>query len=305
MTDKIGRLALIGVGLINGSLSLALQKRGLVADVVGCARNAETRERAIERGLCAHAEADPAAAVQDADIVVLGVPPGAIGPVAEAMAPGLGANTIVTDVASIKAHVVDVVRPHLPNPALFVPGHPVAGTEHSGPDAAFDSLFERRRGILTPLADADPGAVTRIRQMWEAVGMSIDLMTPNHHDKVLAITSHIPHLIAYSIVGTVGDLEDQTQSEVFRYAAGGFTDFTRIAASDPVMWRDVFLHNQDAVLEMLGRVTEDLIALQRSIRWGEGDRLEDLFIRTRGLRRGVIQAGEAYVRQAEDPLAEQ
>jgi cyclohexadieny/prephenate dehydrogenase len=185
----------------------------------------------------------------------------------------------------------------LPNPQLFVPGHPVAGTEHSGPEAAFDTLFERRRCILTPIEDTDPAAVQRIRTMWEAAGSLVDVMTPEHHDRVLAITSHLPHLIAYTIVGTVADLEDQARTEVFKYAAGGFTDFTRIAASDPTMWRDVLLGNREAVLEMLGRFTEDLVALQRAIRWGEGGTLHDLFSRTRTIRRGVIEAGQAYVRK--------
>ena len=213
------------------------------------------------------------------------------------MRQGLSAEAIVTDVSSIKAQVVRDVAPHLPDPSRFVPGHPVAGTEHSGPDAAFATLFERRRCILTPIEDTDPLAVERIREMWELAGSSVDTMTPEHHDRVLAITSHLPHLIAYTIVGTVADLEDQARTEVFKYAAGGFTDFTRIAASDPVMWRDVLLGNREAVLEMLGRFTEDMVALQRAIRWGDGQALLDLFERTRAIRRGVIEAGQAYVRR--------
>ena len=213
------------------------------------------------------------------------------------MRPGLPADAIVTDVSSIKAQIVRDVVPHLPTPSLFVPGHPVAGTEHSGPDAAFATLFERRRCILTPIEDTDPVAVERVRAMWELAGSIVDVMTPEHHDRVLAITSHLPHLIAYTIVGTVADLEDQARTEVFKYAAGGFTDFTRIAASDPTMWRDVLLGNREAVLEMLGRFTEDLVALQRAIRWSDGETLFELFERTRAIRRGVIQAGQAYVRQ--------
>jgi cyclohexadieny/prephenate dehydrogenase len=298
---RIERLALIGVGLINGSLALALRKQGAVAKIVGCARHEATRARAVERGICDGAVADPAEAVRGAELVVLGVPPAACGPVAEALRPGLAAEAILTDVGSVKSQIVHDVVPHLPDPRRFVPGHPVAGTEHSGPDAAFDSLFERRRTILTPIEDTDPEATARVRWMWETVGASVDLMTPEHHDRVLAITSHLPHLIAYTIVGTVADLEDQARTEVFKYAAGGFTDFTRIAASDATMWRDVFLANREAVLEMLGRFTEDLVALQRAIRWGEGDRLFDLFTRTRAIRRGVIQAGQAYVREPSPP----
>jgi len=233
----------------------------------------------------------------------LGTPPGVIGEVAARLAPGLDAAAVVTDVGSVKQVVVEAVGAALSRPARFVGGHPVAGTEHSGPDAAFASLFEQRRCILTPVAGTDPAAVARVRAMWELVGATVDEMTPDHHDRVLAVTSHLPHLIAYTIVGTVADLEEQARAEVFKYAAGGFTDFTRIAASDPVMWRDVFLNNKDATLEMLGRFTEDLIALQRAIRWGQGDVLEDLFTRTRAIRRGVVEAGQAYVRQPEDPLA--
>ncbi len=305
MAFTVDRLALIGTGLINGSLALALKRRGLVGEVVGCARREATLVRARELGICDAYDTDPARAVEGAEIVVVGTPPGAAGAVAAAMAPGLDAAAIVTDVGSVKAGVVAQVAPHLPDLARFVPGHPVAGTEHSGPDAAFATLFEHRRCILTPLPETDPVATARVRAMWEAVGAAVDEMTPEHHDRVLAITSHLPHLIAYTIVGTVDDLEDQAQSEVFKYAAGGFTDFTRIAASDPVMWRDVFLNNKPAVLEMLGRFTEDLIALQRAIRWDQGDTLEDLFTRTRAIRRGVVAAGQAYVRQPEDPLAKE
>ena len=291
------RVAMLGIGLINGSLATVLRRQGAAGEIVACARAERTRERALELGLCDRVESDPAAAVAGADLVVLGVPPAAVGEVAEAMRPGLPADAIVTDVSSIKAQIVREVVPHLPTPSLFVPGHPVAGTEHSGPDAAFATLFERRRCILTPIEDTDPVAVERVRAMWELAGSTVDVMTPEHHDRVLAITSHLPHLIAYTIVGTVADLEDEARTEVFKYAAGGFTDFTRIAASDPTMWRDVLLGNREAVLEMLGRFTEDLVALQRAIRWGEGETLFELFERTRAIRRGVIQAGQAYVRQ--------
>ena len=301
--EPFSRVCLIGIGLINGSLSKVLREAGMAGEIVACARREETRARALELGLCDRAVADPAEAVRGADLVVLGTPPGAMGPIAKAMAPGLGPKAIVTDVGSLKAQIVKDVSPHLPYPGRFVPGHPVAGTEHSGPDAAFATLFRNRRCILTPTEVTDEDAVQRVREMWELAGSSVDVMTPEHHDKILAITSHLPHLIAYTIVGTVADLEEQEQTEVFKYAAGGFTDFTRIAGSDPTMWRDVFLNNQEAVLEMLGRFTEDLAALQRAIRWGEGDKLFDLFSRTRAIRRGVIEAGQAYVRQPDDPLA--
>jgi cyclohexadieny/prephenate dehydrogenase len=291
------RVAMLGIGLINGSLAAVLRRHGAAGEIVAYARQERTRARALELGLCDRAEADPAAAVAGADLVVLGVPPAAVGAIAAAMRPGLPPDALITDVSSIKAQIVREVVPHLPTPSLFVPGHPVAGTEHSGPDAAFATLFERRRCILTPIEDTDPLAVERIRSLWELAGSTVDVMTPEHHDRVLAITSHLPHLIAYTIVGTVADLEDEARTEVFKYAAGGFTDFTRIAASDPTMWRDVLLGNREAVLEMLGRFTEDMVALQRAIRWGEGQTLFDLFERTRAIRRGVIQAGQAYERK--------
>jgi cyclohexadieny/prephenate dehydrogenase len=292
------RVALIGIGLINGSLALNLRRAGLAGEIVACARRAATLDRARALGLADRTTTRPAEAVAGADLVVIGTPPAAAGEVAEAMAPGLAGRAIVTDVGSIKTQILQEVLPHLPAPQRFVAGHPVAGTEHSGPDAAFEALFRGRHCILTPLEDTDPEAVAAVTAMWHAAGMRVETMTPEHHDRVLAITSHLPHLIAYCIVGTVADLEDHLQTEVLRYAAGGFTDFTRIAGSDPVMWRDVFLNNREAVLEMLGRFSEDLAALQRSIRWGEGDKLEELFTRTRTIRRGVIAEGQAYERQA-------
>jgi cyclohexadieny/prephenate dehydrogenase len=294
---RFERVACMGIGLINGSLAKVMRRQNVAGEIVAYARSQATLERALELGLCDRVEADAARAVEGADLVVIGVPPAAVGKVAEAMAPGLCEDAIVTDVSSIKARIVQDVIPHLPTPSLFVPGHPVAGTEHSGPDAAFDTLFVNRRCILTPIEDTDAAAVQRVKALWELAGSSVDLMTPEHHDRVLAITSHLPHLIAYCIVGTVADLEDQARTEVFKYAAGGFTDFTRIAASDPTMWRDVLLGNREAVLEMLGRFTEDLVALQRAIRWSEGETLFSLFERTRAIRRGVIQAGQAYVRR--------
>jgi cyclohexadieny/prephenate dehydrogenase len=292
------RVALIGIGLINGSLALNLRRAGLAQEIVACARRPATLDKALALGLADRATTRPAEAVAGADLVVIGTPPAAAGEVAAAMAPGLAARAIVTDVGSIKARIIEEVRPHLPAAERFVAGHPVAGTEHSGPEAAFESLFRGRHCILTPLPDTDPEAIAAVTRMWRAAGMRVETMTPEHHDRVLAITSHLPHLIAYCIVGTVADLEDHLQTEVLRYAAGGFTDFTRIAGSDPVMWRDVFLNNREAVLEMLGRFSEDLAALQRSIRWGEGDKLEGLFTRTRAIRRGVIAEGQAYDRQA-------
>jgi cyclohexadieny/prephenate dehydrogenase len=293
---RFERVALIGIGLINGSLAINLRRAGLAGEIVACARTETTLEKARALGLADRTTIDPRAAVEGADLIVLGTPPAAAGPVAAAMAPGLGERAIVTDVGSIKAQVIRDVVPHLPVPGRFVAGHPVAGTEHSGPEAAFETLFRGRHCILTPIEDTDPEAIAAVAGMWRAAGMRIDTMTPEHHDRVLAITSHLPHLIAYCIVGTVADLEEHLQTEVLRYAAGGFTDFTRIAGSDPVMWRDVFLNNREAVLEMLGRFTEDLAALQRAIRWGEGDKLQDLFTRTRAIRRGVIAEGQAYDR---------
>ena len=290
------RVALIGIGLVNGSLSLVMRRDGLADEIVACARTETTLAKARALGLADRTTTVPREAVAGADLVVIGTPVGAVGAVAEAMAPGLDRGAIVTDVGSIKAEVIRAVVPHLPEPERFVGSHPVAGTEHSGPEAAFATLFERRHCILTPIEDTDPEAVRVVAGLWRAAGSMVETMTPEHHDRVLAITSHLPHLIAYTIVATVSDLEQHIQAEVLRYAAGGFTDFTRIAASDPVMWRDVFLHNREAVLEMLGRFTEDLAALQRAIRWGEGDKLQDLFTRTRAIRRGVIKEGQAYDR---------
>jgi cyclohexadieny/prephenate dehydrogenase len=302
---RFERVALIGIGLINGSLALNLRRHGLAGEIVACARRQATLDRACALGLADRATTDPGEAVRGADLVVIGTPPAAASDVAAALAPGLASGAIVTDVSSYKARVIEDVRPHLPEPAMFVPGHPVAGTEHSGPDAAHESLFRGRHCILTPLADTSPAAVERVAVMWRTFGMHVETMTPEHHDRVLAITSHLPHLIAYTIVGTVADLETHLQAEVLRYAAGGFTDFTRIAGSDPVMWRDVFINNREAVLEMLGRFSEDLAALQRAIRWGEGDKLEALFTRTRAIRRGVIAEGQAYDRRVLDEPGEE
>ena len=286
------RVALIGLGLIGASLAHVMRRQTLAHHISGHARTAATRKRAIELDLC-HSVHDTAAdAAAGADLVILCVPVSACGPVAEEIAGRLAAGAILTDVGSVKQAVIRDVAPHMPDGVHFVPGHPIAGTEYSGPDAGFADLFHNRWTILTPVADTSPEAVERIRAFWTACGALVDTMTPAHHDLVLAITSHLPHLIAYNIVTTAADLETVTSSEVIKYSAGGFRDFTRIAASDPVMWRDVFLNNREAVLEMLGRFSEDLSALQRAIRWGDGEKLFDLFTRARGIRRGIIAAGQ-------------
>ena len=287
------RVALIGIGLIASSLARAIRAHGLAVEVVATSRSAETRARAAELGIVDAVFDDAAECASGADLVVLAVPVRASGSVAAAIAPGLAAGVIVTDVGSVKGSVIKVVQPLLPDGVSFVPGHPIAGTEHSGPDAGFAELFEGRWCVLTPTPETDAAAIERVAALWRAIGSRVDIMDPEHHDVVLAITSHIPHLIAYNIVATVSDLEDRTKKEVIKYAAGGFRDFTRIAASDPVMWRDVFLANREAVLEMLATFNEDLARVQRAIRRGEGDFLEELFTETRAVRRGVIEAEQA------------
>ncbi|MFP6744411.1 MAG: prephenate/arogenate dehydrogenase family protein [Alphaproteobacteria bacterium] len=292
MTSKpmFQRVALIGIGLIGSSLARVIRRDGLAGHVVACARSEATLATVRDLDLADSVTHNPAAAVADADLVVLGTPLGAYRAIAETIGPALAAGAIVTDVGSTKCSVIAEVAPHLPDGVHFVPGHPVAGTENSGPESGFDSLFEGRWCILTPPPGTDPEAVDRVAEMWRRCGSTVETMDAEHHDQVLAITSHLPHLIAYTIVGTATDLEDHLKKEVVTYSAAGFRDFTRIAASDPVMWRDVFLKNRDAVLEVLGRFTEDLTALQRAIRRGEGDALEDHFSRTRAIRRGVIEA---------------
>lgn len=292
-TTRFHRVAVIGLGLIGSSLARAMRAQGLAETIVGHARSAATRARALELGFIDHAEATPQKAVAGADLVVLAVPVGACGALAEAIAPFLEDGAIVTDVGSVKAAVVAAVQPHLPDRVHLVPAHPVAGTENSGPDAGFAELFVDRWCILTPLEDSPAEPVERIAALWRDVGSRVDTMSAAHHDMVLAITSHLPHLIAFTIVGTATDLESHLQQETIKFAAGGFRDFTRIAASDPVMWRDIFLANRDAVLEMLGRFDEDLTALQRAIRYGDGQTLEALFARTREIRRSIIEAGQA------------
>jgi cyclohexadieny/prephenate dehydrogenase len=286
------RIALIGIGLIGASIALAARRAGAVEHIAVTSRTAKTLARAAELKLGDSYDADVAAAVRGADCVILCSPVGTYAAIAKAIAPGLKPGTVLTDVGSVKAAVVAAIGRHLPEGVHFVPAHPVAGTEHSGPDAGFADLFDNRWCILTPPPGTDGKAVERTQAFWRALGANVEVMTPEHHDLVLAITSHVPHLIAYNIVGTAADLETVTQSEVMKFSAGGFRDFTRIAASDPTMWRDVFLNNKQAVLEMLGRFSEDLTALQRMIRNGDGDGLFNLFTRTRAIRRGIIAAGQ-------------
>jgi len=292
MDKKFKRLALIGIGLIGSSVARSVRQHGLVEDVVCAARTADTRRVALELGIVDAAYEDPADAVKGADLIIFCTPVGTYGAIAEAIAPVLADGAIVTDVGSVKKAVVDAIGPHMPPHVDFIPGHPVAGTEKSGPAAGFSELFVGRWCILTPTKGSSDAAMKRLSAFWTAMGSKVETMDPEHHDLVLAITSHIPHLIAYNIVGTADDLEDVTQSEVIKYSAGGFRDFTRIAASDPTMWRDVFLHNKDAVLEMLGRFSEDLTALQRAIRREDGETLFKIFSRTRAIRREIIDAGQ-------------
>jgi cyclohexadieny/prephenate dehydrogenase len=293
MTEPLfDRIALIGVGLIGSSIARAARARGAVREIVATARSSKTRARVAALGLADRVVETNEAAVEGADLVIVCVPVGACGAVAKEIGPHLKAGATLSDVGSVKGSVVRDMGPHLPDNVHFVPAHPVAGTEHSGPDAGFAELFEGRWCILTPPEGTDAEAVERLAAFWRLLGAKVETMSPEHHDIVLAITSHVPHLIAYNIVGTAADVEEVTQSEVIKFSAGGFRDFTRIAASDPVMWRDVFLNNKEAVLEMLGRFSEDLAALQRMIRWDEGDALEKLFSRTRAIRRGVIEAGQ-------------
>jgi cyclohexadieny/prephenate dehydrogenase len=301
MPDRLGppreaplfeRLALVGLGLIGSSIARAARHLNLARTIAATDLDESVLQRVRELGLADVATRNVADAVAGADLVILCVPVGAYGTVAEAMRGVLAPGTIVSDVGSVKKSVVAQVAPHLPEGVHFVPAHPVAGTEYSGPDAGFATLFLNRWCILTPPDDADSEAVERVQALWSAMGSDVEIMTPQHHDLVLAITSHVPHLIAYNIVGTAADLETVTQSEVIKFSAGGFRDFTRIAASDPTMWRDVFLHNREAVLEMLARLNEDIAYLARAIRWGEGDKLFELFTRTRAIRRSIISSGQ-------------
>ncbi|NIX75165.1 prephenate/arogenate dehydrogenase family protein [Microvirga terricola] len=291
-TPLFGRVALVGLGLIGSSIARATQRLKLAGTLVAIDNSEAVVARVRDLGIADEATTDVAAGVKDADLVILCVPVGACGAVAEAMGPSLKPGCIVSDVGSVKTSVINQVQPHLPAGVHLVPAHPVAGTEHSGPDAGFATLFFNRWCILTPPEGADEAAVARVNAFWQTLGSKVEVMTAQHHDLVLAITSHVPHLIAYNIVGTAADLETVTQGEVIKFSAGGFRDFTRIAASDPTMWRDIFLHNKEAVLEMLGRLNEDIALLARAIRWGEGDKLFDLFTRTRAIRRGIISEGQ-------------
>ncbi|HLG46409.1 MAG TPA: prephenate/arogenate dehydrogenase family protein [Reyranella sp.] len=282
------RIALIGIGLIGGSIARDARKRGLAKHIVAATRSAETAAKANELKLADHCGTDLAAAVKGADLVIVCTPVGACGAATKAIAGSLRAGCIVSDVGSVKQAVIADMKPHIPAGVHFVPAHPVAGTEYSGPEAAILDLFQGRNCILTPLPGVDAAAADRLEAFWRALGSDVNRMDPAHHDRILAITSHLPHLIAYTIVGTADDLGGHLNSEVLKYAAGGFRDFTRIAASDPTMWRDVFLNNKEAVLEVLQRFQEDLFYLQRAIRWDEGDKLFDLFTRTREIRRALI-----------------
>lgn len=291
-TPLFERMALIGIGLIGSSLALAARERGLVGEIAISTRSPDTLRRAEELNLGDIYCLDAAVAVEGADLVILCVPVGANEAVAKWIAPALKKGAILTDVGSTKGSVMEQVSPHVPDGVHFIPGHPIAGTEQSGPDAGFATLFDQRWCILTPPAGVNEQALEKLAAFWRGCGSDVDQMDAKHHDLVLAIVSHLPHLIAYNIVGTADDLETVTKSEVIKYSASGFRDFTRLAASDPTMWRDVCLNNKDAILEMLSRFSEDLSAMQRAIRWGDGEMLFDLFTRTRGIRRSIIEAGQ-------------
>jgi cyclohexadieny/prephenate dehydrogenase len=294
MSDGLfDRVALIGIGLIGSSLARVLRRDNPGTRIVACARRAETLSTVRRLELAHETTDDPAEATSGADLVVIATPLSAYAEIGRRIAPALKAGAILTDVGSVKEAVIRDLGPHVPPGVHFVPGHPVAGTEHSGPESGFAELFAGRWCILIPLPETAAEAVTSVTRMWQRAGMRVVTMSADHHDKVLAVTSHLPHLIAYTIVGTATDLEDSLKSEVIEFSASGFRDFTRIAASDPVMWRDIFLNNREAVLEILQRFNEDLTALQRAIRWGEGDKLQELFTRTRAIRRSIIEAKQA------------
>jgi cyclohexadieny/prephenate dehydrogenase len=286
------RIALIGFGLIGGSIARAAREQGLAKEIVTTARSAKTRARVMELGVVDRVVESNAEAASGADLVILCIPVGACGAVAAEISGHLKPGAIISDVGSVKAAVVKDMAPHLPAGVHFVPAHPVAGTEHSGPDSGFAELFINRWCILTPPEGTDASATEKLRAFWAALGAKVEIMTPEHHDLVLAITSHLPHLIAYTIVGTADELAQVTSSEVIKFSAGGFRDFTRIAASDPTMWRDVFLANKEAVLEMLGTFNEDLSKLTRAIRRNDGEALFEHFTRTRAIRRGIVETGQ-------------
>jgi cyclohexadieny/prephenate dehydrogenase len=286
------RLALIGFGLIGGSIARAARAQGAVRSIVATARTAATRRRVAELGLADQVVETNAAAVEGADLVIVCIPVGACGAVAKENGPHQMDGATVSDAGSVKGAVLRDMAPHLPANVHFVPAHPVAGTENSGPDSGFAELFVNRWCILTPPPNADSVAVKKLAAFWRALGANVESMPADHHDLVLGITSHLPHLIAYTIVGTADELSEVTRSEVLKFSAGGFRDFTRIAASDPTMWRDIFLANKDAVLEMLGRFSEDLSELTRAMRSGDGQTLFDHFTRTRAIRRGIVEIGQ-------------
>ena len=292
MNPIYDRVALIGLGLIASSMFWAMKRGSLAGHVAGFARSAETRDTARRIGLCDTVCDTLADAVSDADLVVLAVPVGVMGDLAAEIAPYLKPGATVTDVGSVKGQVIADVTPHIPDGVHFVPAHPLAGTEHSGPESGFATLFDNRWCLIVPSEGSAPEPVDTLSRFWRGLGANVDVMEPDHHDLVLAVTSHCPHLIAYTMVGVADDLRRVTDSEVIKYSAAGFRDFTRIAASDPTMWRDVFLTNKDATLEVLGRFTEELFALQRAIRQGDGPMLHDYFTRTRAIRRGIIEAGQ-------------
>ena len=292
-TSMFDKIALIGIGLIGGSIALAARRAGLARQIVAATRSVETAATANRLKLVDRCGTDLAAACDGADMVIVCTPVGACGAVAKAIAPALKKGCIVSDVGSVKQAVIEAMKPYLPAGVHFVPTHPVAGTENSGPEAGFAELFDGRWTILTPLPECDPRAIDQVEAFWKSLGSQVDRLDPAHHDRILAITSHLPHLIAYTIVGTADDLGGHLNAEVLRFAAGGFRDFTRIAASDPTMWRDIFLNNREAVLEVLARFQEDLFYLQRAIRWGEGEKLFDLFTRTREIRRALIHLNQA------------
>ncbi|MFV0293848.1 MAG: prephenate/arogenate dehydrogenase family protein [Paracoccus sp. (in: a-proteobacteria)] len=286
------KIALIGLGLIAGSISLAAREAGIAGKVCGTSRSAKTRSAARNLQICDEIVDNAAAAVRNADLIILCVPVAAMGRVVADIKPHLKPGAVITDVGSVKQEVIEQIEPHLPETIHFIPGHPLAGTEHSGPYSGFASLFQNRWWLLTPLPDTDHKELSRLRRFIRALGANVEDMDPAHHDLVLAVTSHTPHLIAYTMVGVADHLTRVTESEIVKYSAAGFRDFTRIAASDPVMWRDVFLTNKDAVLDILGRFTEELFVLQRAIRMGDGEHLQEYFTRTRGIRRGIIEAGQ-------------
>ena len=292
MAQIYDRVALIGLGHIASSMCHAMRRAGLAGEIVGYARSSETRATARDIGLCDRVTESAADAVKDADLVVLCVPVGTMESVAREVGPALKKGATVSDVGSVKSAVIDAVAPHLPEGVHFVPAHPLAGTEHSGPRSGFAELFDNRYTIIVPLAGCDALAVQKLDDLWQGMGALTERMDAEHHDRVLAVTSHAPHLIAYTMVGVADDLRRVTDSEVIKFSATGFRDFTRIAASDPTMWRDIFLNNKEATLEILGRFTEELFALQRAIRRGDGEHLHAYFTRTRAIRRGIIEAGQ-------------